>query len=81
MDLAHVSIGAPAQTLAQPIHSGSTDELFVNDALANDATVNLQGDEDATPGEQQKTIEEGTRQLEDVQIVEEKDGDTLASQL
>ena len=80
LDLAHVSMDALAQTLALLIYSESTDELFANDALVNDATVDLQGDEDSAPGDQQKTNEEGTHQPKDVQIVEEKDDDTPAVQ-
>ena len=80
LDLAHVSIDALAQTPAQPVYSESTDELFANDAFINDATVDLQGDGDATPGDQQKTNKEGTHQPKDVQIIEEKDDDTPAIQ-
>ena len=80
LDLAHVSIDALAQTPAQPVYSESTDELFANDAFVNDATVDLQGDGDAAPGDQQKTNKEGTHQPKDVQIIEEKDDDTPAIQ-
>ena len=36
LDLSHVNINAQAQTSVQPVHSESTDELFANDAPAND---------------------------------------------
>ena len=61
LDLVHVSIDAQAQTPTQLVHFEGTNKLFANDALVDDATVDLRGDRDAAPGEQQKTIEEGTR--------------------
>ena len=45
LDLSHVSIDAQAQTPAQPVHSESTDELFVDDALVDDPY----GDKDTAP--------------------------------
>ena len=73
LDLLHVSINAKAQTTAQPTHSKSTDELFVDDALADDP----RGDDETTPIESQiQSVEGGTHQLEDVQIMEEKDEET-----
>ena len=45
----------------------------MKDLFADDATVDLQGDRGATTEGQLKTVEEGTRHLEDVQTVEEKD--------
>ena len=73
LDLLHVSINAKAQTTAQPTHSESTDELFVDDALADDP----RGDGETTPIESQiQSIKGGTHQLEDVQIMEEKDEET-----
>ena len=32
LDLSNINIDAPTQTLVQPVHSDSTDELFANDA-------------------------------------------------
>ena len=42
LDLYHVSINAQAQTLAQPVYSEGTDELFVDET-----NLNPQGDGDA----------------------------------
>ena len=63
LDLSHVLIDAQAQTSAQPVHSKSTDELFADDALANDP----RGDGESTPikGKTQ-SVEGDTRQPEDV---------------
>ena len=73
LDLLHVSINAKAQTTAQATHSESTDELFVDDALADDP----RGGGETTPIESQiQSIKGGTHQLEDVQIMEEKDEET-----
>lgn len=63
LDLSHVLIDAQAQTSAQPVHSESTDELFANDALANDP----RGDEESTPIEgKTQSVEGDTHQPEDV---------------
>ena len=63
LDLLHVSINANAQTTAQPTHSESTDELFIDDALVDDP----RGDDETTPIESQiQSVEGGTHQLEDV---------------
>ena len=42
-------------------------DLFADDALADNATVNLKGDGDAATEGQQKTVEEGSRQPGDVE--------------
>ena len=36
LDVSHVNINTQDQTLVQPVHSESTDELFADDTLAND---------------------------------------------
>ena len=36
LNLSNVSINAPARTLAQTVHSESTDKLFIDDALVDD---------------------------------------------
>ena len=66
--MSHVTIKVQDQSTAQPVLLESTEDLF-----ADDATVDLQGDRGATTEGQLKTVEEGTRHLEDVQTVEEKD--------
>ena len=68
LDLSHVSIDAPVQTLVQLIHSESTDELFADDALVDDP----RGDGETAPVESQtKPFDESTRQLDEA--VEERD--------
>ena len=49
LDLSHVSLDASAQTPAQPVHSESTNELFVDDALDDDP----RGDGESAPIEGQ----------------------------
>ena len=46
--MSHVTIKAPDQLTAQPILSESTEDLFADDALVDDATINLKDDRDAT---------------------------------
>ena len=41
LDLSHFTIKVLNQSTAQPIHSESKEDLFVDDALANDATIDL----------------------------------------
>ena len=36
LDVSHVNINTQDQTLVQPVHSESTDELFADDTLTND---------------------------------------------
>ena len=63
LDLSPISIDAPAQTLIQPVHSKSTDELFTDDALVDEP----RGDRDTAPVESQiKPIEDSTRQPNEV---------------
>ena len=67
----------------RPQPSSSTPRVLKNYLLmtfANDAIVDIQGDGDVTPREQQKIIEEGTHQPKDVWIVGEKDDDNPAVQ-
>ena len=71
LDLSCISIDAGGQTPTRPADSEGTDELFVDNA-----TVNLKGDGDAFPSEQEKLVEDGTCQSEEVQIMEEKKEDT-----
>ena len=66
LDISHVTIEVSGQSIAQPILSESTKDLFVDDALVDDATVDLKGDRDAATEGQQKTVEEGSRQLMNV---------------
>ena len=51
----------------------STEDLFADDVIADDVAIDPQGDGDATPEFRQKTIEEGSRQPMDAQILEEDD--------
>ena len=67
LDLSHVTIEVLNQSTAQPVHSESTKDLFADDALADDATIDLKGDGDAATKGQQNTINEGSRQLGDVE--------------
>ena len=55
LDLSHVIIDAQAQTIAQPVHSESTNELLANDALTGDP----HGDKEAIPIEGQIQSVEG----------------------
>ena len=68
LNVSHVTIKVHDQLTTQPVLLESTEDLF-----ADDATVDLQGDRGATTEGQLKTVKEGTRHLEDVQTVEEKD--------
>ena len=68
LNVSHVTIEVHDQLTTQPVLLESMKDLF-----ADDATVDLQGDGGATTKGQLKTVEEGTRHLEDVQTVEEKD--------
>ena len=67
LDLSHVTIEVLDQSTTQPVHSERTKDLFADNALADNATVNLKGDGDPATEGQQKTIEEGSRQLGDVE--------------
>ena len=73
LDMSHVTIEVPDQSIAQPVLSKSMKDLFADDALADDATFDLKGDGDAAFEGQQKTVEEGSCQPVDVQIMEEDD--------
>nr|POE67311.1 hypothetical protein CFP56_59269 [Quercus suber] len=66
--VSHVTIHTEAQTSVQPVHSKSTDEIFADDALAD----NPHGDEDTIVQSQMKTVMDNTHHP-DVQLVEEKD--------
>ena len=59
LDLSHVSIDAQAQTLAQPVYSKGTDELF-----ADETNPDPQGDGNAVPSDQEKFVEDVARHLE-----------------
>ena len=76
LDLSHVSIDAQAQTLAQPVYSEGTDELF-----ADETNPDPQGDGDAVQVDQEKSVEDVTHHLERDQIVEEKTKETPVVQL
>ena len=67
LDLSHVTIEVPNQSTAQPVHLESTKDLFADDALADNATIDLKGDGDAATKGQQNTINEGSRQPGDVE--------------
>ena len=67
LDLSHVTIEVLDQSTAQPVHSESKEDLFAGDALANDATIDLKGDGDATTKGQQKTVEDDSCHLVDVE--------------
>ena len=75
LDLSQITIDVEGQILAHPVDSEGTDELFVDD-------INLdpQGDEEAAHADQEKSIEDGTHQLERDQTVEEKNEKTPAVQ-
>ena len=73
LDLSHMSINAQAQTLAQLVYSEGIDELF-----ANETNPDPQGDKDAVPGDQEKSIKDVAHHLEGDQTVEEKVEDTPA---
>ena len=47
LDVSHVSIETQAQSTAQPVLSESTEDLFADDALADNAIVDRKGDRDA----------------------------------
>ena len=71
LDLSRISIDTEGQTPARPADLEGTDKLY-----AEDVTIDLQGDGEAIFGDQEKSIEDGTRQPEDVQIMEEKNEET-----
>ena len=73
LDVSHVTIDTQAQSTAQPVLSERIEDLFAEDV--DDVAVALQGDRDAVAGDQEKVVEEGTRQLEDVNM-----DDTLTAQ-
>ena len=43
-----MTIEVPDQSTAQFVHLESKEDLFADDALTNDATIDLKGDGDAT---------------------------------
>ena len=59
LDLSHVSIDAPPQTLTQPVYSEGIDELF-----ADETNPDPQVDRDVTQADQEKSVEECIRQFE-----------------
>lgn len=76
LDLSHITIDVEGQISARPIDFEGTDELF-----EDDTTSNPQGDKEAAPHDDQtKSIDKESRPLEGNQMVEEKDGETLANQ-
>ena len=67
LDLSHISIVAPAQTLVQPVHSESMDELFADDALVDDP----RGDREIAAIEGQiKLVKDRAYQPDDDQVIE-----------
>ena len=72
LDLSHVSIDAQAQTLAQPIYSEGTDELFVDET-----NLDPQGDSDGVNVNQEK-FKDTARHLEGEQTMEKMAEDTPA---
>ena len=76
LDLSHVTIDAQVQTLVQPVHSKSTDELFADDAPVDDPRA----DEEIAVENQIKPIMDSTHHPDDVQFVKEKDEDTPIQQ-
>ena len=75
LDLSHITIDAEGQTPAHPVDSEGTDKLF-----ADDTNPDPQGDGEAAHANQEKSIEDITRQLEGDQMVEEKNEETPAVQ-
>lgn len=76
LDLSHVTINAQVQTLVQPVHSKSMDELFADDAPVDDPRA----DEEIAVENQIKPIVDSTHHPDDFQFVEEKDEDTPVQQ-
>ena len=77
LDLSHVSTDALAQTLVQPIHSESMDELSADDTLVDDPC----GDGETAYVESQiKPVEDSTHKPNEVQVVEERDEDAPIQQ-
>ena len=71
LDLSHITIDAEGQTLARPVESEGTDELFIDD-------INLdpQGDGEAIHADKEKSVEDSICQLEVDQTAEEKKEET-----
>ena len=67
LDVSRILIDVKGETPAHPTDSEGTDELF-----AEDMTIDLSSDGEAVPGDKEKSVEDGTHQLEDVQNIEEK---------
>ena len=65
--MSHYTIKVLDQSTAQLVHSESKEDLFADDALVNDATINLKGDGDAATEGQQKTVEEDSCHPVDVE--------------
>ena len=59
LNLSHISINAQAQTLAQPLYSEGIGKLF-----ADETNPNPQADRGATHANQEKSVRDGTHQLE-----------------
>ena len=68
MDLSHLIIETKGQTPAHPIDSKSTDQLF-----GGDSNPDPQGDEEILQADKEKSVDDGTRQLEGDQTVKKKD--------
>lgn len=66
LNLSHITIDPEGQTPAHPISSEGTDELF-----SDDSNPDLQSDWKAQKADKQ-SIEDGTRQPESVQMIEEE---------
>lgn len=70
LDLSHISIDPQAQTLAQPVYSESTNELIVDDTIANP-----QGDGETALVDVAKSVRDETRPLEGDQTSKRNDGE------
>ena len=77
LDVSHVTIETQDQSTAQLVLSESTEDLFADDAIVNNAIVNLQSYGIVDLEGQEKTAEEGTHHLEDVQVMEKDDVPTV----
>ena len=75
LDLSHASINAPPQTLTQVVYSEGIDELFTDETNPD---PKVKGD--VTQVDQEKSVEEGIRQFEVDQMIEEKEEETPVAQ-
>ena len=75
LDLSHISIDPQAQTPAQPVYSESTNELFVDDTIADP-----QGNGETTIVDQAKSVGDEACPLERDQAAKGKDGEDPVDQ-